>query len=909
MARLRDEIWKDIVSGEGRLSGPLGELSVYTEGEPACSDACPAGVDVKAYINLIADRRFEEAIAVVRRANPFPAVCGRVCTHPCEASCGRKDIDDALAIRALKRFASDYEMSRRSPIEPVMVKHEEKVAVIGAGPAGLTAALTLAYEGYAVKVYDSEPVAGGIMARGIPDFRLPKDIIRSEVREIVSAGVDVILNTEVDDPRALLTQGYSAVILATGCRIPVGLAFTNDKIVDCLDFLKDSIIGEKKPISGKVLVIGGGSAALDSARTAVRMGADVTVVYRRTREEMPVDQHEIKEAEEEGVRFEYLAIPADIELDGSALKSMQCQRTKLGEPDESGRRRPEPVPGEFFNLEADWIITAIGSKPDTSYFNSHGLDTTTRGALKVDDKGHTSIDGLFAAGDAVMGPSSIIDAIGSAHVASRGVMDHLGRNIYQETKQRPMLVIETPIEGDRPRVATRTLQAETRRTTFDEVEVGYDEVTALAEASRCRRCGTCSVCDVCLGTCEHAQVVLVDKEGSAILVKAPREITSALNDAPEKGNGWTLIANGQSVDVMMMTITAKVEPEKCISCGLCDDVCVYRAVRIKFQKGQGSTAVVDPSACRSCGACAAVCPTGAISQGYMDDEDLLETPGSHTLFSCIWRNGEGLGSEVGTVNLTCTRRLSPYLALRTLASGTGKITVAGCGEGDCHYLPGPWMGADVVDAVRAILEEAGTDQSIIDYVKTDRDSKELLAGSTAITVDDQTKTEPVGQLGKALALAYGIAGSQPPMKKARITSTVLESYGLESLAPMLDSAETLAEIVNPEFRQTDLRVAVHSCSQSLVDNLSELLAKMPGIDILEVNDSCGQTSWDKADAHGRKAAIELLEKAAAGGASLLLTDSADCLSHLKTVTRAWNESSVEISDIYSFILSRLKGGD
>lgn len=903
---LDSNFWKDIAPGEGTLTGPGGDYKIHTEGEPACSSACPAGVDVKAYVNLIADGRYERAVDVIRRSNPFPGVCGRVCTHPCESECQRSEVDDALAIRALKRFASDYEISRKSLISPVRPSHEEKIAVVGAGPAGLTAAANLAYEGFSVTVFDSAPVAGGIMAWGIPDFRLPKQTLKSEIKDIENLGVSILVGEKVDSPQSLLEKGYAAVILATGCQkqiLPGIEGEDSPHVLDCADFLKRSNLEGKAEVGGRVLVLGGGSAALDSARTALRFGADVTIVYRRAKEQMPAHPEEIREAEEEGIKFEYLAAPHKIDSRGKELKALECERMRLGEPDGSGRCRPVPT-GEFFILNADWLILAFGSKPS----NMKGFDTTEWGTLKVDENGHTSVGGIFAAGDIVSGPASIVEAIGSGHIAARGVISHLTGRSFESIAPRPMLVVEGKEPDKSKRAKTSCIPAESRSSGFDEVDLGYDEISALAEASRCRRCGTCSVCDVCLGVCDHAQGIATDNLGKSILIKIPRSLQEEMMKEPAMRGGWTISAGEKKTKVNIKPLLAVVDESKCIACGLCDDACVYRAIRIRFSKNKEPAAFVDPAACKGCGACAAICPTGAISQGIMGGAALWEqarrsTEDNKMAFSCIWRNDEGVSPAPGEVKLMCTRSCSPALILEALANDAKSVVLMGC-DSECHYLPGPWMGADIAEKTRAILEAAGLEPDRLKFVESADKTEKILADLN----DDfgTIKCEPPNTeapLGRALAIAKDLTRNNDETK---VEEAVFAAYDMEWPGQMAESRAALEALAKPAFSSVKLTVAHHSCPDCGLHK--ELLGQIPGLTVIEMGGECGQTGWLAPTAQSRSAAIQLLREAASKGAQTLITDSPACLTHFNAILRGWNESPIEVVDIYSFLLSRMKEG-
>ncbi|MBU4071684.1 MAG: FAD-dependent oxidoreductase [Candidatus Thermoplasmatota archaeon] len=727
----RGNVLRNRAKGEGMLVGPPGNYMLYTESQTPCSLGCPAGVDIKAYVNLIADRRYEEAVQIIRMANPFPGICGRVCTHPCEAECGRKDIDQPVSIRSLKRFASDYELSRKKSGIAQPIIHRQKIAIVGSGPAGLTAASDLALAGFHVTVFDSTREAGGLLSWGIPDFRLPKNIVRSEIRDIQSLGVEIEQGKKIENPIELIENGYSVVILAMGCQSSILPGIPGEgsiNVVDCLDFLKN--VSEKKinKPPGRVVVIGGGNAALDSARTALRLGADVTVAYRRTEEQMPAGPDEITHAKEEGIDFQFLAIPAEICSDNSKL-TVKFQKAKLGESDASGRRSPMPIPDDYFSLEADRVIMAIGSKPELAGFEKSGLKLTKRGTIETDEDRMTSMKGIFAAGDIATGPSTIVDAIGSGHCAAAGVLKFILGEDLSEKKHGEMLIVDAEAPETSQRGGTCFIPVKKRQSTFDEVELGIEERSAITEASRCRRCGSCGVCSVCLAVCDYRNAVIsVPGTGESELAKVPFELVKQVMDNPEEK--WNLESSGEKIPLNIEPLLATVDKTFCIACGKCEESCPYKAIRTIFYTDGNSHAQIEPSACRGCGACLAACPTGAISMGYMGDANILPrlhdaVKNAHTnnnivIFSCLWKDPEpSIRTEPREIKLQCTRRASPALLLEALALGAKAVAVRGCADDECHYLPGTWMGPDVVESCHAILEAIDIESGRISYLDDD----------------------------------------------------------------------------------------------------------------------------------------------------------------------------------------------
>ena len=465
-----------------------------------CENACPAYVDVPSYVALIAAGRYEEALNIHRKRNPFPAICGRVCPAFCEDKCKRGDVDEPIAIRALKRFMSDNEM--KYPWTPEIIENlkEEKVAIIGSGPAGLSAAYRLATWGYKVTIFEALSVVGGMMMVGIPDYRLPKDIINFEVDAIRRLGVKIKLNSPIGNELTLnnlFKQGYSAIILAVGAQKSMKLRIPGEKLKGVLfgiDFLKDVNLGKNINFKNKkIAVIGGGNVAIDSSRNALRLGAkDVQILYRRTKMDMPAHKDEIEEAEKEGIKMTFLTTPVGILGNNGKVSGIECINMRLGEFDISGRKRPIPVVESEFKIDIDVVITAIGQALDTSLLTKDtGIKTSKGGFFKADSKTmKTNIEGIFVAGDAVNGPATVIEAIASGEIAALGVDNYLRRGMAKE-KQKETINIERTFElkeGEIPRIKISVLELKERLSNFNEVELGISKKNAIFEAKRCLRC-------------------------------------------------------------------------------------------------------------------------------------------------------------------------------------------------------------------------------------------------------------------------------------------------------------------------------------------------------------------------------------------------------------------------------------
>ena len=458
-----------------------------------CSHTCPAGVDIPRYVRFIADGKFDEAVAVIREKIPFPSVCGHVCVHPCEAKCRRSELDEAIAIRVLKRFATEHDTGLWKLNSKVAAATGKRVAIVGSGPAGLTAAYYLAKLGHSVTVFEALSEPGGMMRVGIPDYRLPKDILRAEIKEIEDIGVDIRTNTKIDSLEKLFEQGYNAIFLAIGAHQDVRIGVEGEdspRVKDCVSFLRDVNLGKEIRLGDRVAVIGGGNAAIDSARTALRLGArEVTIIYRRTRAEMPASPEEIEEAIVERVKVYFLATPSRITSRGGELQ-LECIRMELGAIDSSGRPRPEPVKGSGFSMSLDTIIAAVGQRPEIPVqFN---LPIGQGNTIRIDsDTLATEKKGIFAGGDAVSGPATVIEAIAAGRQAAISIDRYLGGSgVIDETLAPPEGEV-TPAEEaeeEKRRPQMPALPLEQRLSSFANVELGLSEEMAIEEAKRCLRC-------------------------------------------------------------------------------------------------------------------------------------------------------------------------------------------------------------------------------------------------------------------------------------------------------------------------------------------------------------------------------------------------------------------------------------
>ncbi|OGC77389.1 MAG: pyridine nucleotide-disulfide oxidoreductase [candidate division Zixibacteria bacterium RBG_16_50_21] len=500
---------------------------------PPCIEACPIRQEAAGYIALIRDKKFKEAAQLIRLRNPLPEVCGRVCYHPCETECNRGYVDQPLAIQHLKRFALDWARKKGVEIKPPKIeKKSEKVAVIGSGPAGLACAHDLAVKGYQVTIFERHSLLGGMLALGIPAYRLPRHLLNEEIEYMEKLGIDFRTNVGLGRNitlEQLKKQDYKALFLAVGTQSGVTLGIKGEDlpgVYSGVDFLRRVNLGIRTPLGRRVAVIGGGNTALDAARTALRMGSErVAILYRRTRAEMPASPHEIEDTEAEGIAIHYLIAPVKITRISPLTFQLNCVNMELGEPDASGRRRPIPVPGSEHALDFENIIVAISQKPEIEILSDEGgkphFAITPWGTLQVDqDSLATNLQGVFAGGDVVLGPSTVVASMGLGRRAAESIDKYLnGQPLTDFKTHMPKPIIPrgetfrphrySPMFKDIPkqsRMKMRKLDPKKRVHDFSEVEVGFSEEEAVKEASRCLNCGVCVECLECVKVCDPGAI-------------------------------------------------------------------------------------------------------------------------------------------------------------------------------------------------------------------------------------------------------------------------------------------------------------------------------------------------------------------------------------------------------------------
>lgn len=561
-----------------------------------CQIACPAGIDVPGYVTLIGMGRDAEAIKLIREDNPFPWVCGLVCTNPCELMCVRGRLDEPISIKFMKGFAAERAMSDRTYRNPTKAADNgRKVCIVGAGPAGLTAAHFLTLKGYRVTIIEALPVAGGMMMVGIPRYRLPREVIDREVEMITDLGVELRLNTRLGvdvTVEQLKGEGFEAFLVAIGAHGAYKLMIPGEEnfpqVINAVDFLRRVSLGDRRSPGKRVAVIGGGNVAIDAARSCIRLGCEqVTLVYRRSRMEMPAHAEEVHQAEEEGVSCCFLTVPKEVQGADGKVTGLLCLRAELGQPDERGRRRPVAIEGSDHLLAVDAVIAAIGQTIENDGLTSlKELKWSRRGTIVANNiTMEASIPGVFAAGDAVSGPATVVEAIGAGKRAAEAIDRYL--NGIPQPEMPPVPVRRSRLECIEVPASTKMilnrpemplLNTDRRRITFQQVELGYPENVVREEARRCLRCDICRRCGRCVEICR-------DKMGVNAL-----QLGYLNFDHPTESD-------------------LRKTAERCIACGACAANCPNEAMVMRDQDGERLLSLcgtvlnrVQVERCEQCGA-------------------------------------------------------------------------------------------------------------------------------------------------------------------------------------------------------------------------------------------------------------------------------------------------------------------
>ncbi|WDP90946.1 MAG: FAD-dependent oxidoreductase [Desulfobacter sp.] len=632
------EVFQDHIESRNCPSHDCGKLA-----PSPCQMACPAGIDIPTYLALIAQGRDADAIEVIRRDNPLPWVCGLICTRPCEMMCVRGRIDTPVSIKFLKAFAAERAMSHRAYKNPVpKPANGKKVCVVGAGPGGLSCAYYLALEGYTVRVLEDLPIPGGMLMVGIPRYRLPREVIDREVAMIEALGVEISYNTRFGrdiTKEELERQGYEAFFLAIGAHKAWDLGIEGEKdfpgVIEAVTFLKDVALGEHHAPGSHVVVIGGGNVAIDAARTSLRLGAErVTIAYRRSRNQMPADVEEVEQAEEEGIEFAFLTIPKAIVGEGDEITALSCIKAELKKKKGSDRLAPVPIEGQDFEIHADAVISAIGQYVDDAGMEVFdGVNWTRRGTIEVNHASmETTQPGVFAAGDAVSGPATVIEAIGGGKRAADAIDRYL-RGIPQPRMPRtpirhntePVMEISASQKMTARQPEMPMLNLDRRRTTFQQVELGYEEAAVRREASRCLRCDICRRCGECVEICR-------DKMGIGALKL-----------------GYLEFDEQSPTDF-------RATAENCITCGACAANCENKAMVIEKRDGKRMLklcgTVLNSQEIQYCDGCGAELGSEQYIR-FIQKKTQGVTPaaGKRMLCNnCLRRNGAAGNAESGPVS-------------------------------------------------------------------------------------------------------------------------------------------------------------------------------------------------------------------------------------------------------------------
>ena len=612
---------------------------------PPCQAACPLHMEIREYVDLVAQGRIMEALQVIRDGNPFPSICAYVCTHPCEHACRRSQVDKSIAVRALKRFAVEFGGDRRIRAEADTI-HNDKVAIVGSGPAGMACAYYLRRLGYPVTIFEAHSEVGGMLRVGIPQYRLPREVLDTEVQRLTQMGVEIRTNTRVVSLDLLSDIGYKAIFITIGAHQSLRMGMEGEDspgVIDGATFLREVNLGLKPSLGKKVAVVGGGNVAVDAARTALRLGSyKVSILYRRSRAEMPADPAEIEQALEEGVEIHFLVAPVKLKRRNGKV-SITCTKMELGEPDANGRRKPVPIKGSEFNRQVDVLITAIGQAPQSP--SDFRLRIGRGSTIQVDPVTlTTNRAGIFAGGDAVTGPATVTEALASGRLAAYRIDDYLQHRyprIARETREGlagDLLPATVEMIRKIGRLEPPILPPEARIEDFKPVELVYDWSTAINEARRCLRCGIgaeimtqdkCATCLNCIRVCPY-QVPHLDINGAV-----------------------------------------QIPVEQCLACGICAAECPAKAIVLRKPYDRRQIAEELHHVLKS----AAELKSKPFIVGFCCQYGLFGTGA----LANLWREAK---AGIWIVPVLCVARVEAEHMLYPFEMGAEGVFIAGCG-GQC----------------------------------------------------------------------------------------------------------------------------------------------------------------------------------------------------------------------------------
>jgi NADPH-dependent glutamate synthase beta subunit-like oxidoreductase len=630
---------------------------------PPCQAACPIHTDVRGYVSAIATGDVESAIRIIRQVNPFPSVCGRICTRACESACRRAQVDEPISIASLKRFAADQTRELKT-VQRLGHYYNEKIAIVGGGPSGLTAAHDLSLLGYGVTIFEASDELGGMLSRGIPEYRLPKSVVKDDIDFILSMGIEVKTcmalgrNFSIDE----LLKDYRAVFLALGSErslFPKCKGIELPGIITAVEFLKQIGKGQRPYLGESVVAVGGGHTAIDAARTCIRLGSsDVTIIYRRTLKEMPASKSEVEEAENEGVKIRYLTAPIEF-LGSGKVEKVRCVKMRLDKTNGSKRHNLVRVENSEFDIKADAVILAIGYSPKTDAIKDIELISGKKGTIVIkDETGATNIKGVFAGGDVVSGPLSVIQAIASGKRAADSIHRYL-RNLPPKEIEEPTVL--TPLDEKIVSLIVKamrqkmpTLPIEERIKSFEEVNLGYNWAQAIREAKRCLNCGSGAVIS-----------------------------------------------------------------DECVACFNCVMVCPYGIPVAGEEKAK-----IDISQCQACGICTAECPASAIDvrletkeesrkklQAAIDTAKKRAPEGFTIEFFCQYEHPQGTSGEKSgksSVGKPCMARVDVSQLLHPFEEGSSAVEINKCGHHDeCRFKGCDEWITKHVESAKKILEKVG----------------------------------------------------------------------------------------------------------------------------------------------------------------------------------------------------------